>query len=79
MHKPKANSLHAVGLFFSLDFSSDGGQKEQQEQQGAWQAEWSKEVKANKVICFWIWNNLVFVHGGEGRAGRLGGWVGQEQ
>lgn len=29
------------------------------------QARANAQAKANKVICFWIWNNLVFVNGNE--------------
>lgn len=73
-----ALSVQAEGKFprcggFSLDFSSVGGAQPARGVAGYEPTSGaSKEAKANKVICFWIWNNSVW-------NGEQAGWVGQEQ
>lgn len=69
--QPKANSPDAVVFHLTFQVMPGRGMLPQWGVAGheSKQRRANAQAKANKVICFWIWNNLVFVNGTErGRA-----------
>lgn len=78
--QPKANSPDAVVFHLTFQVMPGRGMLPQWGVAGheSKQRRANAQAKANKVICFWIWNNLVFVYGTEResegeRERRLGG------